>query len=188
MSPAKLVVSLVSLSFALSVAGCNEEVDSLDQELEAEDELAHDGSLVELPVDLDAPAYTGRVVKLPVDLDEPTYTGRIVELPMGFDKPDLEPSCPLQLKPVCGVDGETYSNGCFAGVYGVEIAHNGPCLPLAAPPPNNLPHRRTGGIVDPRDPQGRDTWRERPYQLDPGIELELERARFEREQLAASGA
>lgn len=172
MSPAKLVVSLVSLSFALSVAGCNEEVDSLEQELEADEELAYDGPLVELPVDLDAPTYTGDVVKLPV----------------GFDAPNLEPSCPHIFLPVCGVDGETYSNACYAGVYGVEIAHVGRCMPFAAPLPNGLPQPRTGGIVDPRDPQGRDTWRERPYQRDPGTELELERARFEREQRIASGA
>lgn len=178
MSPAKILASLVSLSVALSLAGCNAATDSAAEDLEdAEEELVDD-----------APSYTGRVVELPVGFDEPVYTGRVVEQPVGFERPDLQPSCPLKLMPVCGVDGETYSNACFAGVYGVEVAHNGPCLPLAAPPPNDLPHRRTGGIVDPRDPQGRDTWRERPCQLDPGTELELERARFEREQLSACGA
>jgi len=29
--------------------------------------------------------------------------------------------------PVCGVNGETFSNACFAGAEGVEILHNGEC-------------------------------------------------------------
>lgn len=29
--------------------------------------------------------------------------------------------------PVCGIDGMTYSNSCFAGVNNVEIAHSGEC-------------------------------------------------------------
>lgn len=35
--------------------------------------------------------------------------------------------CTQQYDPVCGVDGKTYSNTCFAGVAKVEIAHKGEC-------------------------------------------------------------
>ena len=35
--------------------------------------------------------------------------------------------CPDNLEPVCGCDGETYSNDCFAYVAGVNIDHDGEC-------------------------------------------------------------
>lgn len=36
--------------------------------------------------------------------------------------------CILVYKPVCGTDKKTYSNSCFAGVAGVGILYEGPCL------------------------------------------------------------
>jgi len=36
-------------------------------------------------------------------------------------------ACILIFAPVCGVNGETFDNACFAGVEGVEILHNGEC-------------------------------------------------------------
>lgn len=180
MSPAKLVVSLVSLALSLSVLGCNEEVDSLDQALEDEDEeLVDVDPIAELPLDPD----------LRIANAAPRYVGPIVELPL--DQPELAHACTMQFNPVCGADGETYANACIASVYGAAVAHPGLCLPFEGsplpPPPNEAVRRRSGGIVDPRGPQGRDTWRERPFQLDPGTERQLERARFEREQLIVSG-
>jgi len=35
--------------------------------------------------------------------------------------------CTLEYAPICGVDGETYSNRCFIGVSGVEVLHEGKC-------------------------------------------------------------
>jgi len=38
-------------------------------------------------------------------------------------------SCSWENAPVCGLDGYTYFNECFATQAGVEVAHDGPCHP-----------------------------------------------------------
>lgn len=38
-----------------------------------------------------------------------------------------EVACILVYDPVCGKDGRTYSNSCFASAAGVEIEHQGEC-------------------------------------------------------------
>ena len=40
---------------------------------------------------------------------------------------DIPEACILWIDPVCGCDGWTYSNGCYAAMYGVSVAYYGEC-------------------------------------------------------------
>jgi hypothetical protein len=46
----------------------------------------------------------------------------------------MNPICTVQFEPVCGCDGSTYSNDCFASSFGVNIAHNGACQSPSSSP------------------------------------------------------
>lgn len=45
----------------------------------------------------------------------------------GLERAEKETACIALWDPVCGKDGKTYSNACWARVAGVEIDHKGPC-------------------------------------------------------------
>ncbi|MCP6727137.1 MAG: Kazal-type serine protease inhibitor [Patescibacteria group bacterium] len=55
--------------------------------------------------------------------------GSLVSILLASQEPEPEPiACILIFAPVCGVNGETFSNSCFAEAEGVEIAHEGECV------------------------------------------------------------
>jgi hypothetical protein len=76
----------------------------------------------------DADCQDGFVCKLPWD---PTTGSAPLVAPMGVCVPRTDCVCPMVWAPVCGVDGVTYDNACFAQCANVEVAHDGVCEAIA---------------------------------------------------------
>lgn len=71
----------------------------------------------------------------------------------------VEEFCYELYQPVCGVDGKTYSNDCFARMAGIQIAHAGECGAEPEPEPEPQPEpepdaRNCGGIAGEACPAG----------------------------------
>jgi hypothetical protein len=58
--------------------------------------------------------------------------------PVCVDSSMINPSpiCPAVIDPVCGCNGTTYDNSCFATAAGVQSWHAGPCTPTGIEHPN----------------------------------------------------
>jgi len=54
--------------------------------------------------------------------------------------------CPMVWDPVCGKDGKTYSNECFAKVAGVEIEYKGTCKERGCEKDEDCPQPRCPGV------------------------------------------
>lgn len=68
------------------------------------------------------PCPNGTFCEFPIGMcDDVTAVGACIDIP--------QPGCPEYLHYVCGCDGVTYENECFARQAGVSLAHEGMCDP-----------------------------------------------------------
>jgi len=56
-------------------------------------------------------------------------------------------ACILIFDPVCGVNGQTFSNSCFAEASGFEILHSGECVTTDPIPSTNVNIKKIGNIL-----------------------------------------
>lgn len=64
-----------------------------------------------------------------------------IELP---ERPEKPAACITLWDPVCGKDGKTYSNSCFAKLAGIEVAYKGECRAKECQTDNDCPQLRCG--------------------------------------------
>ena len=59
------------------------------------------------------------------DYPDDSFCGAADQLGVCRQRPEV---CTMDVDPVCGCDGETWSNACVANSAGVDVAHDGPCM------------------------------------------------------------